>query len=273
MLDLNYLTTCLHNARAVVQDALTHVYVMSEHQSDKARYNLGQGAFASSISLLATLNLLAKIHYILTRGESVIVSESQKERFNTIKAQIQKSSDIRWADVRPFMRKPRIGDVNESNAFASFIQVCPVDFGIPRNDTDEARRIWTKFRNKLTHLIALANDVHSGQILMSLNVQPSRPGMYELNLQFIRDRIGSYKPFTIPFAETKAAFQDYKGDIAPDIKQMILNDMCHVERLAVAVDLTIDWLIEDINNGTYTEENLRVLARWLEQELTPVDSE
>nr|BAM62610.1 hypothetical protein [uncultured microorganism] len=272
MLDLTHLTTCLRNARVVVQDALTHVYVMSEHQADIARYNLGRGEFASSISLLATLNLLAKVHHILTRGESVIVGETRHQAFNAVKEQIQKSSDVRWAEVRQFMRKPRNGDVNESDAFASFIQACPIDFGLPHDDSGEARRIWATFRNKLTHLIALVNDVQTGQMLMGLNVQPSQPGMYERNLQSIKDRMDSHKPFSMPAEETKAVFRD-KEVIPSYLKQMVLNDKCHVERLAVAVDMTIDWLIKSINDGVYTEENLGVLARWLEQELTPPDSE
>ena len=272
MPDLTHLTTCLRNARVVVQDALTHLYVMSEHQADIARYNLGRGAFASSISLLATLNLLAKIYHILARGESVIVGKNQQQAFATAKEKIQKCSDVRWAEISPFMRKPRLGDVNESDSFASFVKACPVDFGLPREDTAEARRIWATFRNKLTHLIALANDVKSGQMLMGLNIQPCQPGMYELNLKFIRDRIGTYKPFSIPVEETKAAFRDKQG-IAADLKQMILNDTCHVERLAVAVDMTIDWLIMTINNGAYAEEHLGVLAAWLQQELTPPDTE
>jgi hypothetical protein len=124
----------------------------------------------------------------------------------------------------------------------------------------------------LTHLIALANDVQSGQMLMSVNVQPSQPGLYEQNLRFIQSRIGTYKPFEIPAAETKAAFRD-KENIAPNIRQMILNDKCHVERLAVAVDMTINWLIAAIENGTYSQENIGVLTKWLNGELSPQDSE
>lgn len=272
MLDLIYLTTCLNNARVVVQDSLTHLYVMSEHQADIDRYNLGRGAFTSSISLLATLNLLAKIHYILTRGGSVIIGDGQLQAFTAAKKKIQESSDVRWDEISPFMRKPRRGDVNETDAFASFVQSCPVDFGLPREDSTEARRIWSTFRNKLTHLVALANDVKSGQMLMGINIQPSRPGMYESNLQFIRDRIGTYKPFEIPTEETKGVFRD-KQDVAANLKQMILNDTCHVERLAVAVDMTIDWLIKAISDGKYAEEHLGVLAAWLQQELTPSDAE
>lgn len=264
------LIMCLSNARVVVQDSLTHMYVMSEHQADAARYNLGSGAFGSSISLLATLNLLAKIHYILTHGESVISGTEHQQAYTAAKEKIQNSNDVRWAEIKPFMCKPRIGVVNESDAFASFIQECPVDFGLPRNDTDEARRIWKTFRNKLTHLIALANDVNSGQMLMSIKVEPSQPGMYESNLKFIRDRIRTYKPFNIPLEKTRTAFVN-KEDISSNIKQMILNDTCHVERLAIAVDMTIDWLINTINDGTYTNNNLEALGNWLQQELTPLE--
>lgn len=272
MTDLKHLITWLRNARVVVQDALTHVYVMSEHQADIAYYNLGRGAFASSISLLATLNLLAKIHHILTKGEAVIVGQGDLQAFTAAKEKIQNSSDVRWVEIRPFMRKPRLGEINESDSFASFVKACPVDFGLPREDSDEVKRIWATFRNKLTHLIALANDVKSGQMLMGISIHPSQPGMYKSNLQFIRDRIGTYKPFHIPDKQSKVAFRD-KQDIAPNLKQMILNDTCHVERLAVAVDMTIDWLINGISNGEYAEDHLEVLAAWLQQELTPLDTE
>lgn len=272
MADFTHLTTCLNNARVVVQDALTHVYTMSEHKMDIDRYKLGRGAFASSISLLATLNLLAKIHYILTNGESVITGEEQIRAYNAAKDKIQKSSDVRWSEIRPFMRKPRIGDINESDAFVSFVQACPIDYGLPRANPAEARRIWATFRNKLTHLVALANDIKSGQMLMMLNIEPSESGMYESNIQFFRDRISTYTPFNIPCEETKAAFL-HKEDIASNVKQMILNDTCHIERLAVAVDMTIDWLIKTINDGNYEEKHTLVLATWLKQELTPPDDE
>lgn len=268
MFDHTHLTTCLSNARVVVQDALTHVYVMSEHQADIARYNLGRGHFASSISLLATLNLLAKIHYILKQGESVIVGGAHQQAFNAAKDKIKNSTDVNWSEIRPFMIKPRIGDINESDAFASFVQACPVDFGLPREDGAETRRIWKGFRNKLTHLISLANEIKTGQMLMSFKVEPSQPGMYEANLQFIRYRIGTYKPFNIPLDKTKTAFQD-KENIATDLKQAILNDTCHVERLAIAVDMAIDWLIKTINENSYPKDNMKVLGTWLRQELTP----
>lgn len=270
MVDLLHLNICIQNARIVVQDALTYVYVMSEHQADITRYNLGHGAFASSISLLATLNLLAKIHHILINGKSVIVSNDQCNAFIKAKENIKNSSDVSWAEIKPFTRRPRIGEVNETKAFSSFVKACPVDFGLPRENSTEAQRIWATFRNKLTHLIALANDVKSGQILMSVNIQPSQQGMYEPNLKFIRDRIGTYKPFDIPTEDTKAVFRN-RLDIPADVKQMILNDTCHVERLAVAVDMTIDWLTKTINDGEYAEEHLEVLSAWLQQELTPDD--
>ncbi len=268
MHDHIYLTKCLDNARVVVKDALTHVYVMSEHQADVRRFKLGSGAFASSISLLATLNLLAKIHYILKGGESVIIGENKQRDFDAAKAAIKNSTDLKWADIRPFMKKPRLGDVNETDAFASFVQACPIDFGLPRDDSAEAQRIWKAFRNKLTHLIALANDVENGQMLINIKVEPSQPGMYEKNLKFIQDRIGTYKAFEKPPEKTKAAFVG-KENIAADIKQMILNDTCHVERLAIAVEMTIDWLIGTIQDGIYTNDNVKALGKWLQQELTP----
>ena len=266
MTDLAHLTTCLRNARVVVRDSLTYLYVMSEHQADMTRYNLGRGAFSSSIALFATLNLLAKIHCILSRGASVIVDEEQIKTFNHVKDQIKQAPNISWAEVRPFMQKPRIGTVNESDAFASFIQDCPVDFGLPRNDSDKVRRIWASYRNKLTHLVALANDVQSGQMLMGLSIQPSQSGMYEENLKFIRGRMDKYKPFDLPAAETKSVFKD-KEDISAFIKQHILNDKCHVERLAVAVDLSLDWLVKSIDEGVFKAENLAALAGWLQLEL------
>lgn len=265
------LTKCLSNARVVVRDALTYVYVMSEHKADMDRHNLGQGAFASSIALLATLNLLAKVHYILTKGGAAIVGDEHLQAYNAVKEQIKNSAQVRWADVKPFMPKPRIGDVNESDAFVAFVMACPVDFGLPRDNPDEARRIWKTFRNKLTHLITLANDVESGQMLMGISIVPSRPGMYQENLQFIRRRIGTYKAFDIPAGETKAVFRD-KKDISADMRQMMLNDKCHVERLAISVDMTIDWLIGSIGQGAYSQDNLGVLAQWLDRELTPAGS-
>ena len=272
MSDHIHLTKCLSNARVVVRDALTYVYVMAEHKADMDRHNLGRGAFASSIALLATLNLLAKVHYILTKGGAAIVGDEHLQAYNAAKEQIKNSPQVRWANVKPFMPKPRIGDVNESDAFVAFVLACPIDFGLPRDNPDEARRIWKTFRNKLTHLITLANDVESGQMLMGISIAPSRPGMYQENLQFIRRRIGTYKAFDIPAEETKAVFRD-KKDIPADMKQMILNDKCHVERLAISVDMTIEWLINSIGLDTYSQENLGLLARWLERELTPTGSD
>ena len=263
---------CLQNAKVVVKDAFTHIYVMSEHQDDITRYDLGQGAFASSISLLATLNLLAKIHFILMKGKSVIVGQEEITSFNEVKNKIKNCDTIKWSEAEPFLRRRRLGEMNETEAFVTLIQSCPIEFGLPRDDASTLRKVWSTFRNKLTHLASLANDVNSGQMLVTLRIEPSSPGMFKTNLDFIKRSIHRSPPFDIPPATTRTRnLFGVRSDIELHVKQMITNDCCRVDSLAVAIEMTIDWLTKKITNNDYTSEHLEILEDWLATELSPMN--
>lgn len=268
MTDTESIIGRLQNAQVIVRDNLSYIYLMSEHSSDMRRYNLGNGAFVSAISLLAAMNLLAKIHLILVKGVSSLVGMQQQKDYQRLAEAIKQSKDVRWAEAKKYIRKPRIGEINETDAFLGFIKACPIDFGIDKSDDAEIRKVWNTYRNKLTHIIALAGDLESGQMLMGVNIQPSRPGMYPINLEFIRNRISTYKPFDFPLPETKKAFKG-KTDFDQITLQHILKDKCHVERLTIAVDMAINWLIQTLNDDDYPSANCAATKEWLDLEMQP----
>ena len=257
----------LNNARLIVHDNLAFIYLMSEQQANVQRYSLGNGAFAASISLFAAINLISKIHYILIKGRTVYADQTAQDAYKRVSDTIKAQEELRWREVRRFMRKPRIGQINETAAFVQFIKSCSVDFGIDRSDNKEIERVWRSFRNKLTHIISVAGNQTSGQMLMTIDIRPSQPGMYLENLRFIRGRIGTYKPFDITEEDVKEAFEA-RQDIDAESLQYILKDKCHVERLTIAVDMALDWIIEALQAGQYSEGNCKAVVEWMSNELS-----
>ncbi len=266
MTNNQYIIKSLHNAALIVKDNHSFLYLMSEHSSDIKKYNLGQGSVAAAISLFSLLSFISKIFIILKKGNTALVTKEDITEYDQLKEMIKINPDIEWKKFKKYFFKPRLGQINELDAFVLMIESCPIDFGIDKDNKDQIKNIWRNYRNKLTHIISLAGDTKSGQMLINLTIEPSREGMYLKNLDFIKERISSYKPFDIPSEEIRQTFSEKSGFDSVTL-QHIVKDKCHVERLTIASQMLIDWIIEEIDSDKFDEENCKVVVEWLKNEL------
>ena len=266
MTNNQYIIKSLHNAALIVKDNHSFIYLMSEHFSDIKKYSLGQGSFATAISLFSLLNFIYKIFIILKKGNNALVTEDDITEYCELKEMIKSNPDIKWSKFKKYFKKPRVGDINETDAFVLMIKSCPIDFGLDKSKKTQIESIWRNYRNKLTHIMSLAGDTKSGQMLINLTIDPSKEGMYLKNLEFIKGRISSCTPFDIPSEEIKQTFSEKSGFDSATL-QHIVKDKCHVERLTIASQMLIDWIIEEINSDKFDEENCKILVEWLKNEL------
>ena len=125
---------------------------------------------------------------ILNKGNDKIVTSSEIDEYEKLKEVIQNNT-TEWKNIKKYFRKPRIGDINETDAFVFLIENSPIDFGIEKTNKEQICEVWQNYRNKLTHLISLKGNTINGQMLINLVVNPSEEGMYKSNLEFIRGRI------------------------------------------------------------------------------------
>lgn len=266
MTDNEYIIKCLHNASLIIKDSHSFIYLMSERASDMKKYDLGKGSFVTAISLFSLLNFISKIFAILKKGDDVLVTEKDIEEYEELKEIIKSNPNLQWSKFKKYFTKPRLGDVNELDAFVLMIESSPIDFGIDKTNKEQIKEIWRNYRNKLTHIISLKGEITAGQMLINEVIELSSEGMYLENLDFIKGRLSVYKPFDIPSDETKKVFLK-KTDLDSVILQHIIKDNCYVERLTIASQILLDWIIEEINGSQFSSENSTLAVKWLKKEL------
>lgn len=266
MTDNEYIINCLRNASLIIKDNHSFIYLMSERSSDMQKYNLGRGSFVTAISLFSLLNFISKIFTILKHGDDVLVTEKDIEEYEKLKIAIKSNPQLKWSQVKKYFIKPRLGDINELDAFVLMIELCPIDFGIDKTNKEQIKEIWRNYRNKLTHIISLKGAISAGQMLINEVIEPSSEGMYLKNLDFIKGRLSVYKPFDIPSEKTKEVVLK-KIDLDIVTLQHIIKDNCYVERLTIASQMLLDWIIEEINGSHFSSENSALAVKWLKKEL------
>lgn len=269
MTDNEYIINCLRNASLILKDNHSFIYLMSERASDVKKYNLGRGTFVTAISLFSLLNFISKIFIILKKGDDVLATEKDIEEYDKLKKMIQdnqENCELKWNQVKKYFKKPRLGEINELDAFVFMIESCPIDFGIDKTNKEQIKEIWRNYRNKLTHIISLKGEISAGQMLINEVIEPSSEGMYLKNLGFIKGRLSVYKPFDIPSEKTKEVFFK-KIDLDIVTLQHIIKDNCYVERLTIASQMLLDWIIEEINGSHFSSENSALAVKWLKKEL------
>lgn len=266
MTDNEYIIKCLHNASLILKDNRSFIYLMSERASDMQKYDLGKGSFVTAISLFSLLNFISKIFAILKKGDGVFKTETDIEEYEKLKKVIQSKPELEWSKFKKYFIKPRLGDINELDAFVLMIELCPIYFGIDKNNKEQIEEIWRNYRNKLTHIISLKGEIRAGQMLINEEIQPSGEGMYLKNLDFIKSRLSVYKPFDITSEETKEVFSK-KIDLDSVTLQHIIKDKCYVERLTLTSQMLLDWIIEEIDSNQFSRQNSALVVQWLKEEL------
>ena len=269
MNEKDFIIDKLKNASLIVKDAHSFLFLNFEQKHKIDEHKLGLGSFSTAISLFALINFVPKIYFILNTGNEKIVNQSDIDEYKRLE-NILKENKKEWKNIKKYFKKPRIGDINETDAFIFLIENSPIDFGIDKTNKEQIQEVWQNYRNKLTHLISLRGNTINGQMLINLVVHPSEEEMYKSNLEFIKGRIKTYKAFDITEENTKEIFLTKKEEIienfGDDFLQHILKDKCHIERLVITVEMLIQWLIEEIKSDKFSK-NYSVLINWLEDEL------
>lgn len=269
MNEKDFIIDKLKNASLIVKDAHSFLFLNFEQKHKIDEHKLGLGSFSTAISLFALINFVSKIYFILNTGNEKIVNQSDIDEYKRLE-NILKENKKEWKNIKKYFKKPRIGDINETDAFIFLIENSPIDFGIDKTNKEQIQEVWQNYRNKLTHLISLRGNTINGQMLINLVVHPSEEEMYKSNLEFIKGRIKTYKAFDITEENTKEIFLTKKEEIienfGDDFLQHILKDKCHIERLVITVEMLIQWLIEEIKSDKFSK-NYSVLINWLEDEL------
>ena len=269
MNEKDFIIDKLKNASLIVKDAHSFLFLNFEQKHKIDEHKLGLGSFSTAISLFALINFVSKIYFILNTGNEKIVNQSDIDEYKRLE-NILKENKKEWKNIKKYFKKPRIGDINETDAFIFLIENSPIDFGIDKTNKEQIQEVWQNYRNKLTHLISLRGNTINGQMLINLVVHPSEEEMYKSNLEFIKGRIKTYKAFDITEENTTEIFLTKKEEIienfGEDFLQHILKDKCHIERLVITVEMLIQWLIEEIKSDKFSK-NYSVLINWLEDEL------
>ena len=269
MNEKDFIIDKLKNASLIVKDAHSFLFLNFEQKHKIDEHKLGLGSFSTAISLFALINFVSKIYFILNTGNEKIVNQSDIDEYKRLE-NILKENKKEWKNIKKYFKKPRIGDINETDAFIFLIENSPIDFGIDKTNKEQIQEVWQNYRNKLTHLISLRGNTINGQMLINLVVHPSEEEMYKSNLEFIKGRIKTYKAFDITEENTTEIFLTKKEEIienfGDDFLQHILKDKSHIERLVITVEMLIQWLIEEIKSDKFSK-NYSVLINWLEDEL------
>lgn len=269
MNEKDFIIDKLKNASLIIRDAHSFLFLNFEQKNKIDEHTLGLGSFSTSISLFALINFVSKIYLILNKGNEKIVTSSEIDEYEKLKEVIQNNT-TEWKNIKKYFRKPRIGDINETDAFIFLIENCPIDFGIDKTNKEQICEVWQNYRNKLTHLISLKGNTVNGQMLINLAINPTEEGMYQEILSHIKSRIKIDKAFDIEEEKTKNNILVKKAELEKifgnEFLQVMIKDKCHVERLVITVEMLIEWLIEEIESDKFSK-NYSVLINWLEEEL------
>lgn len=253
----------LKNADLIIKDNYSYIYLNSERNEEIMTHNLGNGLFAGAISLFALLNFLSKIYIILKSGDEKIVKQVDVEEYEKLKVLVKDKTVGDWKSVKKYFKKPRIGEINEADAFVELVRDTTIDLGLDKGNPKEIREMWNLFRNKLTHMISLNGNELNGQMLIQTYISG---GTYSDNLKFIKNRYPNYPAFKVVNDKTKEVFKNITT-IDSITKQYLLKDSCYVDQLRISCELILDWLINEIDSDSFSELNMKILCDWFDTEL------
>ena len=259
----------LKNASLIIRDAHSFLFLNFEQKHKIDEHKLGLGSFSTAISLFALINFVSKIYFILNKGNEKIVTSSELDEYKRLEI-ILKENKKEWKNIKKYFKKPRIGDINETDAFVFLIENCPIDFGIEKTNKKHICEVWQNYRNKLTHLISLKGNTVNGQMLINLAIDSTEEGIYQKILSHIKSKIKIDKAFDIEEEKTKNNILVKKAELEKifgnEFLQVMIKDKCHIARLVITIEMLIEWIIEEIKTDKFSK-NYSVLINWLEDEL------
>ena len=133
MSEKDFIIDKLNNASLIIRDTHSFLFLNFEQKNKIDEFNLGLGSFSTAISLFALINFLSKVYFILNKGTEKIVNQSDIDEYKRLE-KILKENKEEWKNIKKYFRKPRIGDINETDAFVFLIENSPIDFGIEKTN-------------------------------------------------------------------------------------------------------------------------------------------
>jgi len=256
----------LENASLIIKDNLSFLYLRSANPGSLKKHKLGDGAISSTIALFSLLNFISKVYFILKKGNSIISSESNVKEYEQLKEKIKINNGADWNKIKSYFKKPRIGEINETEAFVFLIENCPLNFGIDKKNKTEIEHVWKFYRNNLTHMISLSGESFFGQQISMLESHSDEESNYLKQLEFINIYMDIYPPFALRKESDTQRFRNIPG-ISEKYLQNISKDQCYPDTLNIQCKNLIAWLVTEINEGNIPPENFEILLNWVNNHL------
>jgi len=189
----------LENSLSMIQDINTFLYIRSDGKDILSRNKkIGGGNLLSLMGLMTMLGMLSKVYYVLSNGSRVIYDN---------------------------------GKITEADAFDNLVKNYNRDIGFKNVTSENTKKIWKEFRDKLTHYNCLVN----GNI--------ARTTIYE-NLKF--DQIFEQPIDGLPF---EIATED-------DV------NFANVDQLLFELPRIKDWIIYELEINKFNEQSIIDLLNW-----------
>lgn len=179
----------------VYSDLRGFVYIR-KHNLQNSKEQIGGGNITQAMALFSLLNFLAKIQYFLDKDGAIQLKDSGEP------------------------------DIIEENAFIHLVRKIDSDginLGLPANDTDTLKLVWSGFRNKLAHV---SNVEFGKQVMVYVIGDPND----SLTVSKILERVKDKQAF-----EHNGDFRNWRvnADILlaniPRIKQIIVDQIHEAE--------------------------------------------
>jgi hypothetical protein len=224
--------TISDNCNLIHSDVNTFLWVKTdmsdEFENVPENYFIGGGNLLMVHGLFAIINYLAKAYKILRKGYD-IDNKLKVSLNNFLENTISVNGKSKKAK-KYFQFKP---EINETDAFAKFIEDSEVDWGLTE---DQIKEVWNFYRNSLTHM-AIPKGLISG-------TRPESIAYQDKKKQF---EVSSIKTF---FKHSKKPLY-----------------ACNADMLNRDTMTLVEWLCKEIfDEDKYSDEQIQRLYSWLEIE-------
>jgi len=252
----DYTIKHIDSSLIMLNDVNSFIFLRSKNGlSLLKQHNLGGGNLLSVLGQFTILNFLAKVHYLLEKGKGIYITPEKRERILKIKREAN-------AKFKKYIFVPRLGDVNETEAFVSLVLNYPADLGIPKKK-ETIEKVWKDIRNKISHIATLEAD------------NRAIPFEY-INLEYpeSRDRPKNknwiLKAFVINSPGKRKKWRDEIKQEDPELKNPMSkvmwnlhNNLVNIDLLNLSIKEIAGWIIGKINNDRYAKNHLFETKDWL----------
>lgn len=232
--------------------------------------NLGNGVKVQGIALFSALSILSKIHYILEKGTGY---KERLKMYYDLETNL-KSNNINIKKYKSVIRKPKVNEINETDAFVLLVNKYNSDIGLKDLTDKEIRLIWNDTRNDLIH-----NGKNNPRFRLLDSIQTNYVGITSFNEQDFTEFIEMKNDlnckglsFRIKKESSKESNKNLLDNLVKNnVEYKRITDLLYIKNSSI-IDLdslTIDvrsiksWLINYIEENDFLDSNLEDLNEWL----------